>query len=417
MTRAADQAASLRELAQRRDARVRRRRLLRTRALRAVRVVRPLTWVLAAAAASALVLGLSLQWREAIIAAIVIGAVFVLSVPFLFGPAAYAVALTMPYSRVVAGERAYGELTLSNLTSRTLPASRIVLPVGPGRGAFDAPRMRRGEVWDELFSIPTTRRGVITVGPLSVLRGDPLGLFERVVARGEALTLYVHPRTVAVEGLSVGGVRDLEGLPTREISSDDVSFHALREYQPGDDLRHVHWASTARTGTVMMRQYEQSRRSTYLIGLTTGEGEYAGADEFELAVSIAASLGLRAVTDSSDLVMLVPGRRIPAHASQRLLDELSEVETARGPGAGVEAVAIGMVTHPTGAALGVIVTGSETSAAALRAACARIPADVRTLVLQAAPGRPVALRHVGAAQVITLGDLADLAPVLRRVLS
>jgi hypothetical protein len=133
---------------------------------------------------------------------------------------------------------------------------------------------------------------------VSVRRGDPLGLFERAHDRRQAVDLYVHPQTTALEGLSLGHLRDLEGLPVQHLARDDVSFHALREYQPGDDLRHVHWKSTARVGEVMVRQYEETRRSHFVVGLSTLPDEYREAAEFELAISVAGSIGLRALRDS-----------------------------------------------------------------------------------------------------------------------
>src|SRR5690606_25782767 len=179
--------------------------------------------------------------------------------------------------------------------------SQVVLPVGAGRGVFQVPRLAAHATHEELFAIPTSKRGVLEVGPVSVLRGDPLGLFERTHDRRQAVELFVHPRTTTLEGLSLGHLRDLEGLPSQQLARDDVSFHALREYQPGDDLRHVHWKSTARVGEVMVRQYEETRRSHFVVGLSTHPDEYRVADEFELAISVAGSIGLRALRDSRTL--------------------------------------------------------------------------------------------------------------------
>ena len=106
-------------------------------------------------------------------------------------------------------------------------------------------------------------------------------------------------------------IRDLEGSPTRRLVDSDMSFHAIREYAPGDARKQIHWKSTAKTGRLMVRQYEESRRSRMAVVLGVAAAEYADADEFELAVSCAASLGLRAVRDARD-VAIVTGSADPA---------------------------------------------------------------------------------------------------------
>ena len=65
--------------------------------------------------------------------------------------------------------------------------------------------------------------------------------------------------------LPVGFAKDLEG-PTSDASpAGDIAFHALRPYQLGDDHRHIHWMSTARTGTLMVRHYVDNRRPTLAV--------------------------------------------------------------------------------------------------------------------------------------------------------
>ncbi|MEK8225714.1 DUF58 domain-containing protein [Oerskovia sp. M15] len=76
-----------------------------------------------------------------------------------------------------------------------------------------------------------------------------------------------------------------------------MSFHALRDYVPGDDRRHIHWKTTARTGQLMVRQFEETRRSHLAVILSTRSEDYGHADEFELAVSSCGSLGLQAIKE------------------------------------------------------------------------------------------------------------------------
>ena len=99
--------------------------------------------------------------------------------------------------------------------------------------------------------------------------------------------------------------------------SSDVAFHALREYQPGDERRYIHWKSTAKTGTFMVRQFEETRRSHLVVALTLATGDYASEEEFELAVSVAGSLGVRAIRDGRTVSVVVSDASPPSSPSAR----------------------------------------------------------------------------------------------------
>ncbi|KRA25036.1 hypothetical protein ASD65_11825 [Microbacterium sp. Root61] len=389
--------------------------LRRTREL--LGIARPVTWVLIATALILWIAGEMLGWWELTIAALIIGVTLVLCALFLIGRTAYDVTLDLNRTRVVVGERAVGALTLANTGNRAILPSRVVLPVGSGRGVFSVRRLHAGDEAEELFAIPTQKRGILQVGPVSVVRGDPLGLFERVHRRDEPVDLYVHPRTVLFSGQSLGFLRDLDGLPTTDLSPDDVSFHALREYQPGDDLRHVHWKSTARTGSVMVRQYEETRRSHFVIGLSRSAADYRDGAEFELAISAAGSLGLRALRDSQRVEVRVQGRELPAATGKQFLDALSGLEQSRPREGGIVELA-GVVSASIAlASVVVLVCGSAVSAAQLRIACARLPYGARALAVVVETGAAPGLRRIGEADVLTVGALDQLAGALRKVLA
>lgn len=386
-------------------------------AARVLGVVRPLAWLLAAVAVVLWVAGLRLGWRELVIAAVVLTAALVLSTAFLIGRTAYDVGLDLNRTRIVVGERAVGAVTLANPGGRAILPSRVLLPVGAGRGVFEVGRLAAGARVEEIFAIPTQRRGVLDVGPVSVVRGDPLGLFERVHRRDEPVQLFVHPRTVAFDGQSLGFLRDLEGLPAADLSRDDIAFHALREYRPGDDLRHVHWKSTARTGDVMMRQFEQTRRSHFVVGVSRSPLDYADADEFELAISTAGSVGLRALRDSNTVEVRVQGGRLAAASGKQLLDSLAALEPSSPREGGVVRLAGAVAASLPAASVVVLACGGGASAAQLREACARLPYGVRVLVVVARTGAEPSLRRIGDADVVTIGALEQLPAALRKVLA
>ncbi len=93
-----------------------------------------------------------------------------------------------------------------------------------------------------------------------IRKGDPFGLMRHERRLAERVTVYIPPTGVARGMLHAGLPRDLEGNPTGDIVDDDLDFYGLREYEPGDDVRNVHWLSSAKTGTLMIRQFEASAR-------------------------------------------------------------------------------------------------------------------------------------------------------------
>jgi uncharacterized protein (DUF58 family) len=381
-------------------------------------VIRPMAWVLMGLAVVFWIVGTSLGWSELTLTAVIVSLTLILCALFLIGRTEYDVTLDLARTRVVVGERAVGALTLSNPGSRAILPSRVVLPVGSGRGEFGIQRLAPGDKAEELFAIPTQRRGVVKVGPVSVVRGDPFGLFERAHRRDDPVDLFVHPQTVLFDGQSLGFLRDLEGLPAADLSRDDVSFHALNEYQPGDDLRHVHWRSTARTGVMMVRQYEETRRSHFVIGLSRSSGDYADPQDFELGISVAGSVGLRAIRDSQRVDVRVQGRELRAGTGKQLLDSLAAVDASKPRDGGIsELSGVIAATMPL-ASVVVLVCGTRVSNEDLRLACARLPFGARVIAIVAdTTAEAPALRRIGEADVVSVGALQQIPLALQKVLA
>ncbi|MBF0967522.1 MAG: DUF58 domain-containing protein, partial [Actinomyces bouchesdurhonensis] len=227
----------------------------------------PLGWGTAIIGAGASLAGVLFSWVEAAVLGFTCLSLVALSLLWSLGRAGHTVALRLANTRVTVGEKALGALTVTNPTSRRLRATMVELCVGAGANSFLCPPLGRGESHEEVFAIATTRRGIVAVGPASTIRGDSLGLVRRVQTWSDATELYIHPRTGAMNASTVGFIRDIEGATTQDLSSADVSFPALREYVPGDDRRAIHWRSTARIGKLMVRQFEETRRSHLLIVL------------------------------------------------------------------------------------------------------------------------------------------------------
>lgn len=370
--------------------------------------------VIGATAVSAFV-GARYRWWELLVVAAVGTVLIAVSALFLVGRTAYRVSLDLSRTRVVVGERAVGALQLSNPGRRALLPVQVELPVGKGVASFAIPRLAPGAEHEELFAIPTHKRAVLTVGPINAVRGDPLGLLARVVSWTDPIDLYVHPRTVPMDGSSSGFLQDLEGLPTRDLSNSDIQFHALREYVPGDDRRHVHWKSSAKTGALMVRQYEETRRSHLAISLSLNKHEYAHDEEFELGISIAGSLGLQALKEDKQVSVLVQGTTLPTRAGKPFLDSLSGLDfTEPRRGSMVDLALTTGVSVPD-ASVAVLVCGSFVLPSDVRRAASQLPLGVRVVAVYCTPGAAVTRRTIGDVIVLTLGSLDELAQAMRRV--
>ena len=375
-------------------------------------------WAVLGVTIVAIVAGAALGWRELLVIGFVLLAALLIAIGFAVGRSAYAVRLDLALTRVVVGERAVGRLAVSNTSARTLLPARIELPVGSAFASFQLPRLAPEAEHDELFGIPTGRRAVIVVGPVRSVRGDPLGLLRRELRWTDPVDLFVHPRTVSLGGSSSGFLRDLEGVESRVLSENDVSFHALREYVPGDDRRYIHWKTSARTGKLMVRQFEETRRSHLAIALSTNRADYAdgeaGDAEFELAVSVCGSLAVQALMEEREITVLTPSSSLHVETGRRLLDELSAVEQSETSRETVVQLAKTTGTAVPQASVAFLLFGSGVTPTQIQASSMHIPLGVRVIAIASRPGERMSLRTLGDITLLTVGDLTDLPRALRR---
>mgnify|MGYP003433987603 FL=1 len=388
--------------------------------------VRPAGAVIAVTATVGLGLGLVFGWIEWLTAGIVALALLVMAVPFLFGARAYEVDLTLTHERVVAGDSVTGELTVRNRGTRVALPGRIDIPVGAGLVEFAVPLLRAGHTVAQPLDIPNLRRGIITVGPATTVRSDPIGMLRREHDFDDTHELYVHPRTVTLPSTSAGLIRDLEGAPTRRLVDADMSFHAIREYVPGDSRRQVHWKSTAKTGRLMVRQYEESRRSRMAVILASALDEYADAEEFELAVSCAASLGMRAVRDARDLDIVVGAeiprvvrgrlraiRHLPVTAPRVMLDGFSGVDALANTMALEDMCRLASESNER-LSVAVLVGGSKVSLTRMRKAALAFPVDTAVVGVICDENAHPRMQTLSGLTVLTVGTIDDLSGLLLR---
>ena len=170
------------------------------------------------------------------------------------------------------------------------------LPPGlTGKARFAVQGIERGGWRETGFDLTPSRRGRYEIGPLEISVVDPFGLARLKSGSPATSTFLVHPR---IERLSLprepGERRSIVATTTRNpTGSRGEDFYTLREYVEGDDLRKIHWASTAKRGRYMIRQEETPwhTRATILIDDYAAAHDGAGpTSSFERAVTTAASL-------------------------------------------------------------------------------------------------------------------------------
>jgi uncharacterized protein (DUF58 family) len=389
-------------------------------------VVTPLGWVMLIAVPFAFVLGYRLGWVELVAVAYAGSVLIAVAAAYLIGRNAFSIELSVPHSRVVVGDQAHGTIVVTNSARRRLLGVKVEVPVGHGLAEIVMPGLARAAAFRHEFPVPTARRGILSIGPVRTVKADLVGLVRRELVWTNSQSLFVHPRTIAIPPTSTGFIRDLEGNPTRDLSNSDVSFHALREYVRGDERRYIHWKSTAKTGTHMVRQFEETRRSHLVIALSLAGSNYATEEEFELAVSVTGSLGARAIRDARN-VSVVVSEKTPEFAKRkvlavkhldtltrsRLLDDLAVVQLAESA-LGITDVARVAADDVAGISVAFLVCGSLVTATELRAASATFPSGVEVVAVVCDPETIPGLRRLAGLRVLTIGFLEDLQKSLAR---
>ncbi|KAA9155797.1 DUF58 domain-containing protein [Amycolatopsis acidicola] len=140
------------------------------------------------------------------------------------------------------------------------------------------------------YELPTHRRGKLPVGPLVLNRFDPFGLARGDRTVGGVAHLWAYPRLHAVRAAGAGFPRHhYDGPVTDPPLRGSWDLRAVREYMLGDEVRHLHWKASARTGKLMVREYADPAQLRFTAVLDT-RPESMDPEVFEEAVEVAASL-------------------------------------------------------------------------------------------------------------------------------
>lgn len=214
---------------------------------------------------------------------------------------------TLHPPRVHAGSSARVDLEVYNRGTRRTPVLQVRDPFDRGwRWArFLVPPLAAKTSSRAAYRLPTEERGIFDIGPLEIALGDPLGLASATYTSVGVTQLTVYPRIDVIPPLPTAQGHDPHSgaQHPRALLGAGEDFYALRPYEIGDDLRRVHWASTARLDDLMIRQDEMpwQTRSTILLDVRARVHNDAS---LEIAVSAAASIQA-ASQKSSSLLRLI----------------------------------------------------------------------------------------------------------------
>ena len=185
------------------------------------------------------------------------------------------------------------------------------------------------------YQVQLDQRGKYTIGPLQIRVADVFGLVAIGRSFATKSTLVVTPAITPLPRVAIPGSRLGDGASgMRTVAAAGEDDIAPRAYRDGDELRRVHWRSTARYGELMVRREEQQWHNRALLLIDARQRAYTGSgpgSPFEFAVGAAASIGVhlagqgidtRLVTDSGEVTPAGP-------AAESLLERLSVIQPTR----------------------------------------------------------------------------------------
>lgn len=363
-------------------------------------------WGSLVAGAAVLATGIAGHWRPVVVLGIGILVLLAGSVAYVGYRPRLAMTRSVEPPRVEKGRPAIALIEVTNLSGRPLPPLTIEQRVGDQPVAARLPRLRAGEQALRTYRLPTSARGTYQIGPVEMPRADPFGLCRTIRRMGSAQEISVHPRLLHLRPLPAGASRHLEGPSSDLAPQGSVTFHGLREYAVGDDLRMVHWLSTARHGKLVVRHHVDTAQPYTVVLLDLDPGRYSAA-ALEEAVDVAASVSVSLSAGKAPVQLRTtsgerlggPVYRDPAVIVDRLTDLL--------PTSGSLADELATLRRERGGTALVVVTGSLDagvlpSVAAMRRRFGRV---IVVSVLDS-PGRPPAHPGITVIEASTADEMA-----------
>ncbi|MDA2979569.1 MAG: DUF58 domain-containing protein, partial [Actinomycetota bacterium] len=307
------------------------------------------------------------------------------------------------------GERAIVDLSLES-RRRVYRVSVEDRVHGLGSARFVADRVANGDAMAGRYEVLCRPRGVYKVGPSKVTIGDPLGFTESTSVFGSIDRIVVFPRVEVFVGVPTGRGQD----PTINTSrasfwhTGGEDFYTLREYHQGDDLRKVHWPSSAKRDTLMIKQLEMPWQSRAFIILDPRIEPHRSAESFEQAVR-GAALSLRHLFASGYTPTIWTGTANGtvvgnADAYRAAMEELATIQ----PSSGLNLAHLVSRLRRSGMAGGVLVLVTGHADAADLAAMQLLSQDFyRTVVLSVAESENEAILGFAKAGALVVQATPD----------
>ena len=381
---------------------------------RALKTVTPLGWTVVAVSVAALVAGVAAGWLELLIAGTTGLLTTALCVLFTLSRGQVSITLDPNDRRFREGRSTTVGISVRNEGAARLSSMVLEVMVGGAPMPFQMENPPAGQPWTHSFPVYGARRGVLRVGPATTLRTDPLGLLEKRNSDSEIVDLFIHPEWIPLSPLGTGLLRDLEGRPTKDLSMADLAFHTMRDYEPGDDRRYIHWRSSARRIAAgyppLVKQFQDTRRTQLLIVVDGSRDAYKHEDEFELAIRVGASLAMQAVRDDIEMIFIcadqevrrTPTRRLARHV---VLDACARADYTHRSLAKLVSNAVSKQRETTYA---FIVTGSRAIERRLEEVASKVPGETRTNVLRIDPAGERRMWVGTTMSLLTVTELKDL---------
>lgn len=375
--------------------------------------VSPLGWAVTGTGIACLIAFLPLGWHELLVFGIVAMVMMLAAIALSLGNTRFHASIAVSNHRVTVGDTVSVIVGIDNTGRTPTTTARGYLPIGDARERFNIPMLAPGQSKQTDVELRTVSRAILPIGPLHIRKGDPFGLVRHEKELADRITVFIHPRTVRLDTLNAGVPRDLEGQPSGQIVDDDLDFYGLREYEPGDDVRNVHWLSSAKTGTLMIRQYEATRRTDTSVTISVNPDEYANGEEFEMAVSIHSSIGVKCLLQDRPLVCHAGNAHGQPRNAMEFLDNASAIEPDREDNPNL---AEGTLKHSPDASFYFFTVGSLKDIEQIKRMTLALPRSASCVVLQANAGANRGIRRFANFTLATIGELDDL-PLIMGVLA
>ncbi len=243
---------------------------------------------------------------------------------------------------ITVGDQAQVHLHLHNVSM--LPTSVLLLEddlpfaLG-GRPRFTVDRLPANGGRHVSYAVRSDLRGRFPIGPLRLRLADPFGLVELTRSFAASDLLQVAPAVVTLPTVKIGGTWSMGrgSSDDRSVATRGENDATTREYRHGDDLRRVHWRSTARVGKLMVRREERPWRARAILLLDTRGDAHRGdapASSFEWAVSAVASIGVHLLRRGYEIDLMTEDGIVPGAAATEtvLLNWLTDVRLRRHRG-------------------------------------------------------------------------------------